>query len=158
MASSSVRDRAGKAPNIELCTLATGSLLAKDIPTAYRPYREHPAQLGCFADDLQEKLDTWKALDEKDSQQPSVGSDCRGRNTGLVANQRNTRPIAPAKPIGWGRPFQTGLARIAGKQIRPDGHAVGYDSTRGLPEQPERRSEQGSRTARRQIGANGEPS
>jgi hypothetical protein len=37
-------------------TLHVGNRVAagEGPPTAYRPYREHPAQLGCFADDLQE--------------------------------------------------------------------------------------------------------
>jgi SAM (Sterile alpha motif) domain-containing protein len=41
-------------------TLHVGNRVAagEGPPTAYRPYREHPGQLGCFADDLQEKLDT----------------------------------------------------------------------------------------------------
>jgi hypothetical protein len=65
-------------------------------------------------------------------------------------------PIDPAECAGHRRPFPAGRIGFAGKQIRPDGDALWYNSARSNPEPAKWGSEQGSRTPRQQIRADGQ--
>src|ERR1700720_1166545 len=75
---------------------------------------------------------------------------------GPVSVQHNAGPIDPAECVGHRRPFPAGRIGFAGKQIRPDGDALWYNSARSNPEPAKWGSDQGSRTPRQQIRADGQ--